>query len=121
MTSATGGDGGSGCPVRAALGLTKPGLAKPPDAATTWWQRPWQIFKPSWFQRAATAGCPVVHIPAALSLPGQYFVADAPLAKQMLANEAGAHPKITMDSKLVDFVGECPSWPASQSSSCCCC
>jgi hypothetical protein len=88
-------------------------LAKPPEAATTWWQRPVQIATPSWFQRTATAGRPVVHVPAALSLPEQYYVADGNLAKQMLADEAGAHPKITMDAKLVDFVGECLQLGAS--------
>jgi hypothetical protein len=93
-------EGSSRCPVLAAL-------ARPPTAPTAWWQRPLQIFTPTWFQRTAVGSNPVVHVPAAVSLPDQYYVADADLAKQLLQDEAGAHPKITMDDKLVDFVGEC--------------
>jgi hypothetical protein len=65
-----------------------------------------QIFTPTWFQRTAIGNHPVVHVPAALSLPDQYYVANVDLAKQLLQDEAGTHPKITMDDKLVDFVGE---------------
>jgi hypothetical protein len=82
-------------------------LASPPAAATAWWQRPLQIFMPTWFQRTALGSNRVVHVPAALSLPDQYYVADADLARQLLQDEASSHPQITMDDQLVDFVGEC--------------
>jgi hypothetical protein len=62
---------------------------------------------PTWFQRTALGSNRVVHVPAALSLPDQYYVADADLARQLLQDEASSHPQITMDDQLVDFVGEC--------------